>query len=69
MWPQAVCLGTTNIAEQVTSHGGERRMPDIMPSSWKYLLGAYRVPSPLQAPRLCSKQKHEETTSFLKLAS
>lgn len=49
MWPQAVCLGTTNIAEQVTSHSGELRMPDIMPSSWKYLLGAYRVPSPLQA--------------------
>lgn len=69
MWPQAVCLGTTNIAEQVTSHGGEQRMTDSTPSSWKYLLGAYRVPSPLQALRLCSKQKHEETTSFLKLAS
>lgn len=69
MWPQAVCLGTTNIPEQVTSRGGEQRIPDIMPSSWKYLLGTYRMLALLQALRLCSKQKREETISFLKLAS
>lgn len=57
MWAQAVCLGTTNIAEQVTSHGGERRMPDSMPSSWKYLLGAYCVPSPLQGSEILQQTK------------